>query len=168
MTITFYGGTKSVTGANYLLDSGGVKILVSGFYSLKDTLTPVKISFICLILNVILNIILIFPMKVGGLALASSVSSTLNFIILFFLLTKKIGTIFDKQLLGSFLKISLSSIIMATATFFSWHNLFFKFKPLFSVSGVILISVLVYLLSCLLLKVKEMRDLLGWLWKKKS
>jgi len=57
---------------------------------------------------------------------------------------------------------------MSTATFFSWHNLFFKFKPLFSVSGVILISVLVYFLSCLLLKVKEMRDLLIWLWKKKN
>lgn len=28
MTITFYGGAKSVTGANYLLDAGDVKILV--------------------------------------------------------------------------------------------------------------------------------------------
>lgn len=151
-----------------LVAFGGVKILASCFYSLKDTLTPVKISFICLMLNIILNIILMFPMKVGGLALASSVSSTLNFIILFSILKKRVGNIFDKQTWGSLLKISLSSIIMSTATFFSWHNLFFKFKPLFSVSGVILISVLVYFLSCLLLKVKEMRDLLMWLWKKKN
>ena len=28
MIITFYGGAKSVTGANYLLDSGEIKILV--------------------------------------------------------------------------------------------------------------------------------------------
>ena len=33
MTITFYGGAKTVTGSNYLLDSGGIKILVDcGLY----------------------------------------------------------------------------------------------------------------------------------------
>ena len=33
MKITFYGGAKSVTGANYLLDSGDIKILVDcGLY----------------------------------------------------------------------------------------------------------------------------------------
>lgn len=57
MKITFYGGTKSVTGANYLLDSGDIKILVDcGLYQgskysedfnyEKFVYNPVEIDFV--------------------------------------------------------------------------------------------------------------------------
>lgn len=151
-----------------LVALGGVKILVSCFYSLKDTLTPVRISFLCLMVNIILNIILMFPLKVGGLALASSISATLNFLILLSVLKKRIGKIFDKEMLGSFLKISLCSMIMAIISYLSWHSFFFKFRPIFSVSAVIFISVFIYILSCFVLKVKETEGLLKWLWVKRN
>lgn len=147
-----------------LVAFGGVKILVSCFYSLKDTLTPVKVSFLCLMINLVLNIILMFPLKVGGLALASSISATLNFLILSSLLKKRIGKIFDKSTLIYFLKISLSSLITAIITYLSWHYFFFRFRPLFSLSAVILLSVFIYILICSVLKVKEIQDLLKWLW----
>jgi putative peptidoglycan lipid II flippase len=151
-----------------LVAFGGVKILVSCFYSLKDTKTPVKISFICLMINVVLNIILMFPLKVGGLALASSISATLNFIILLSLLKKRIGKIIDKDMQIVFLKISLSSIIMVLITYLSWHNLSLGLRPLFSVSAVIFISIFIYIFSCFLLGVKEIRYLFKWLWIKKN
>lgn len=150
-----------------LVAFGSVKILVSCFYSLKDTLTPVKISFFCLLINVILNLILMFPLKVGGLALASSISATLNFLILLSILKKRIGKIFDKSMLDSFLKISLSSLIMAIATYFGWHYFFSKFRLLFSISTTILISAFIYGLSCFVLRVKEIQELLKWIGKKK-
>lgn len=142
-----------------LVAFGGIKILVSCFYSLKDTLTPVKVSFLCLIVNIILNIILMFPLRVGGLALASSASAFLNFFILLKLLKKRIGKIFDKEMQSSFLKISSSGIIMAIVSFLCWHQFFFRFRPIFAVSCVILISVFIYILSCFLLRVKEIQDL---------
>jgi putative peptidoglycan lipid II flippase len=151
-----------------LVAYGGVKILVSCFYSLKDTVTPVKISFLCLIANIILNLILMFPLKVAGLALASAISATLNFIILFALIKKKIGKIFDQQARDSFFKISLASTVMALATYLSWHYYLFRFSLLFSLGAAVLIATLSYLFSCFLLRVREIRDLSRWLWKKKD
>ena len=56
----------------------GARTIVPAFYSLQDTWTPLKIALICLVANVVLNSILIFPLKHAGLALATSLSSILN------------------------------------------------------------------------------------------
>ena len=53
----------------------GSRTIVPAFYSLQDTRTPLKIALICLGANVILNSILIYPLKHAGLALATSLSS---------------------------------------------------------------------------------------------
>ncbi|MEE8317382.1 MAG: murein biosynthesis integral membrane protein MurJ, partial [Candidatus Omnitrophota bacterium] len=74
-----------------LFSYAGIKMLVSCFYSLKDTRTPVKIASLSLVLNILLGITLMFPLKISGLALATSVSGTFNFFLLFFALRKKIG-----------------------------------------------------------------------------
>ena len=59
-----------------------VKILRAGFFCRKDTATPAKIAGYCLILNVILNMILIVPLKHCGLALATTISSYVNVLLL--------------------------------------------------------------------------------------
>jgi putative peptidoglycan lipid II flippase len=64
----------------------GVRTVVPAFYALQDTWTPLKIAFICLAANVILNAILIIPFQHAGLALATSLSSFLNL----FLLSRKL------------------------------------------------------------------------------
>ena len=65
-----------------------VKIFASGFYSKQNIKTPVKIAVIALIANIILSVIFIFPLKHGGLALATSLSSILNAFLLFWMLRK--------------------------------------------------------------------------------
>ncbi len=55
-----------------------VKVLASGFYSRQDIKTPVRIAIIALIVNMALNFALIWPLAHVGLALATSLSSTLN------------------------------------------------------------------------------------------
>ncbi|MBF0512101.1 MAG: murein biosynthesis integral membrane protein MurJ [Candidatus Omnitrophica bacterium] len=69
---------------------GASRILVSAFYALQDTKTPVKTATICLVLNVILNAVLMFPLKVGGIALASSISSVVNCVQLWCILNKRL------------------------------------------------------------------------------
>lgn len=71
----------------------GSRTIVPAFYSLQDTWTPLKIGIICLGTNVILNTIFISftPLLHGGLALATSLSSTLNLILLFWRLNLKLG-----------------------------------------------------------------------------
>jgi len=55
-----------------------IKILAAGFYSRHDMKTPVKIAVITMAVNMVMNIILVFPLAHAGLALATSLSAWLN------------------------------------------------------------------------------------------
>jgi putative peptidoglycan lipid II flippase len=96
----------------------GSRTVVPAFYSLQDTWTPLKIALICLGANVILNSILIYPMKHAGLALATSLSSTLNLILLFRKLGPKLGNMDLRKNIRSLLKIFLCSLPMGFAAYF--------------------------------------------------
>jgi putative peptidoglycan lipid II flippase len=90
----------------------GARTVVPAFYSLQDTWTPLKIALICLGANVIFNSILIYPMKHAGLALATSLSSALNLILLFRKLGPKVGRIDLRKNIRSLLKIFFCSLLM--------------------------------------------------------
>ncbi|MGB9716693.1 MAG: murein biosynthesis integral membrane protein MurJ [Thermodesulfovibrionales bacterium] len=90
----------------------GVRVITASFYSMQDTKTPVKIAISALLMNVILSIILMKPMKHSGLALANSLASSLNFTLLFLFLRRKIKGINTKMLIRSFVKTALASLIM--------------------------------------------------------
>lgn len=59
-----------------------VKIILPLYYAQKDVKTPVKVSLICLSLNIIMGICFIPQLSHGSLALATTVSSYLNIILL--------------------------------------------------------------------------------------
>lgn len=65
-----------------------IKVLAPGFYARQDTKTPVKIGIQAMILNMLLNLILIFPLAHVGLALATSISAYFNALLLFWGLKK--------------------------------------------------------------------------------
>ncbi len=70
---------------------GASRILVSAFYALQDTKTPVKVATVCLVINVVLNVALMFPLKIGGIALASSIAGVVNCFLLWRGLNKKLS-----------------------------------------------------------------------------
>ncbi len=70
---------------------GASRILVAAFYALHDTKTPVKAATVCLVINVVLNVALMFPLKVGGIALASSIAGAVNCLLLWQGLRKKLN-----------------------------------------------------------------------------
>lgn len=55
-----------------------IKVLAPGYYSRQDTKTPVRIGIIAMVSNMIMNVILVFPLAHAGLALATSLSAFLN------------------------------------------------------------------------------------------
>ncbi len=150
----------------------GVKILTSCFYSMQDTKTPVKIAGLCLILNVILNITLMWPLKIGGLALATSVSSSINFFILAHILRKRLGRIDGKRIFIGFMKVVIASFAMAwsgLSIFNKLNHLFFytgKLEKLIVLLATISISMLVFFVACLILRVEETRKILKWISRK--
>ncbi|MBW2063830.1 MAG: murein biosynthesis integral membrane protein MurJ [Deltaproteobacteria bacterium] len=68
----------------------GVRVLVSAYYALQDTKTPVKVAAVTMGANLVFSLLLMGPLKHGGLALALSVSSTIQFGLLVVLLKKRI------------------------------------------------------------------------------
>ncbi|MFC1567156.1 murein biosynthesis integral membrane protein MurJ, partial [bacterium] len=107
-----------------ILSFGLVKLLATAFYALKDTKSPVKITSFAMILNVELNLILIYYFKVGGLAFATAISSMFTVFFLFRMLHRKIGTLGLKHLISPILKILLSTIIMGIACYVSAYKIF--------------------------------------------
>ena len=91
------------------------RVFISTFYSLKDTKWPMKTAVISLVVNVICSLILMYPLKHNGLALANSIAAVANILVLAFVLKKKIGTYLDREFYVSIFKIAASTLIMLGA-----------------------------------------------------
>jgi len=56
----------------------GIKVLAPGFYARQDIKTPVRIAVIAMFVNMGFNLVLMFPFGHTGLALATTISATVN------------------------------------------------------------------------------------------
>ena len=151
----------------------GSKILQSCFFALKDTVTPAKVSFLALVVNIVLNFILMYPMKLSGLALATSISGINTFFVLFFCLKKKLKVASGdvKMLLLSFTRILAASIAMGLTCYYISQNLFISGKGIFYRLANLILPIasgfISYIVFCFLFKVKEMQELWQWLTNRK-
>ena len=66
-----------------------IKVLANGYFSRQDTSTPVKIGVVAMFTNLVLNILLVFPLAHAGLALATSLSAFVNAGLLFYFLRRR-------------------------------------------------------------------------------
>lgn len=147
-----------------LVACGGIKVLVSAFYSLHDTLTPVRAAVIALVLNVVLNLALMFPLKVGGLALATSVSAGVNFIILYVLLRRRLGDFGDRAIADSFMRVLFASILMGIILKISMAV--FPRASILTLVTIIMVGITGFGTASYLFGVKEVKDFLSWITKR--
>ncbi|MCX7982370.1 MAG: murein biosynthesis integral membrane protein MurJ [Syntrophales bacterium] len=102
-----------------------VRIAASAFYSLNDTKTPMKGAIVALLVNLFMSLILMGPLKHGGLALATSLGSAANVIYLSYILWKRIGFFLERDFFISLAKVIMASFIMLGAMmlfdyFYAW------------------------------------------------
>lgn len=71
-----------------LIAYSAVKVLANTFYSLQIPNVPVRIAMVCVMINVILNLSLMGPLGVAGLAIATSTASWVNALWLIILIRK--------------------------------------------------------------------------------
>ena len=91
-----------------------IKAFSPGFFARKDTVTPVKIAAISMILNVILAVFLMQFLAHVGIALATSLTAWLNVFALAALLIRRGYFRFDINLLASLPRILFSTVLMVT------------------------------------------------------
>ncbi|HQP91508.1 MAG TPA: murein biosynthesis integral membrane protein MurJ [Candidatus Omnitrophota bacterium] len=152
-----------------LLGYVGVRFLSLGFYAMQDTITPVKTATVSLFMNILFNSVFVFIFRLGisGLAIASSISATVNFILLYRLMKKRTGYVFSRDFVRLMVKIFCSSSVMVLAAWFLWRTLFrsgssFVVMSLIALSGAFMYAGLLWLLD-----VEELKGVINWLKRKR-
>lgn len=148
-----------------LVACGGIKVLVSAFYSLHDTMTPVKVAAASLAVNIALNIALMYPLKVGGLALATSISAIFNFFMLYTLLHKRLGSFGTRAIADSFARVSAASVMMWAAIRLISMSL--SGMAVISLVTSIAAGIAVFFASSYVFGVREMKELVEWISKRR-
>lgn len=82
------------------------------FYAHHDTRTPVKTSIATVVLNIGLSYLFMQYLGVGGLALGTTVSLTISFLVLAWLLRRKIGAIGLRSIGRSLIRVAAASGVM--------------------------------------------------------
>lgn len=119
----FSANDVSMAGMSLLAYAAGlvsfmlIKIFAPGYYSRQDTKTPVKFGIIAMVANMFFNVIFAIPFGYVGLAIATSLSATLNAGLLYRGLVKAGVYQFETIILWRLCKILLSATVMAVVVF---------------------------------------------------
>jgi len=98
-----------------MVSFASVKTVVSAFYSMKETRIPVLCASISMAANVGLNFLLIRPLQIGGLALATTLSFTLNLVLLLTILRRRLGPLGMTYIGQSVTKVAVAASVMGLA-----------------------------------------------------
>lgn len=148
-----------------LLAYGGIKLMVTAFYAMHDTITPVKTALVAVVINIVFNLLLMYPMKLSGLALATSISAACNFIMLYSTLKKRIGDFGARETIVSFIRVLGASLVMAAALKGS-----LAVVPGGAFTGLfisIAAGIITFLAASYLFGAREIRGFSAWILKRK-
>lgn len=138
----------------------GVRVIAPAFYALQDTVTPVKVAAVSLAANLVLSLILMGPLRHGGLALATSSAAAINFLLLGFILIKRLGSLHLASIGLSLARVALASAPMALVAFLLGTKYHLSLAGgsldrLINLALAIAAAGAVYLLICYLFKMEE-------------
>ncbi len=142
-----------------------IPVIARAFYALANTKTPFVVGLISELVSIIAALMLMKPLGVAGLALAFSIGSILNFMILTVALRSILKKIDGEKIFSSFFRIVLAAIPMALVIQFAKYPLakIFDQTRFFGILGqgavASLAGLAIYLLICYLLKVPELIQL---------
>ncbi|MDL2716525.1 MAG: murein biosynthesis integral membrane protein MurJ [Acidobacteriota bacterium] len=95
-----------------LYAAAGVKIVTQAFYALHDTRTPVIVATFDLAVFWVMCVWLAKSMQHAGVALATAAGFWINFLVLLFLLRKRLGGMGGRAVLESLFRLLLASLAM--------------------------------------------------------
>ncbi len=140
-------------------------ILVRVFYAYKDSATPFWISLVSTIVNIGLAWLLSGPLGVAGLALAFSVGSIVNFILLWIFLWAKASVLDTRTIVSGALKMIIAAAISGLALMEAKQIIaplvnMRTFWGIFGqLCGAAAIAAIVYVVICSLLRCPETKEL---------
>lgn len=143
------------------------QIILRAFYSLKDMTTPLKVMVAALGLNILMNVTLLWvpALNVGAFGLSTSVVWSATIVALCVIFAKRYGRIDSRQVMTTFMKSLVASLVMAAAAWSAdrWLALPNKYAHL---AMCLSVSVAVYVAAAYALKIGEVAEMLGMLRRK--
>lgn len=133
------------------------------FFALQDTTTPMILGMVTVCVNIVLNLLLVGPLRQGGLALATTVASLIGLVLGLLAFRRKSAVGFPaRRLLSTVLRTGFASVVMGVVVWAAyskiqsvmrWHGSFLELIP---VGLVVALGALVYLLMVWILRVPEL------------
>jgi putative peptidoglycan lipid II flippase len=125
-----------------------IKVLVPGFTSRQDMKTPVRYGFYAMMVSLVLNVVLVFPLAHAGLALATSLGAFFNAGLL---LKKLLQENVYQPASGWWLffsRVLLASVAMSAALYYlvdaSWWNQWSSGERVINLLKWIVIGIVIY------------------------
>lgn len=139
------------------------RIAAQTFYALGDTRTPVWAGLASVAANVVLALVLMWPLQHAGLALATSLSAYVNLLLLCWLLRRRLGPIGGRQMAASLLRTGGASAALLLWCVWAGARLGAGWAGAAWTLGALAAGMLVYLLSAAALRAPELGALFGML-----
>jgi putative peptidoglycan lipid II flippase len=142
-------------------------ILARAFYALGDTRTPMRISLVCLAVNLILAVPLIILLRQGGMGLANTISAAANSALLIYALKRALPKFSLREFLPNVAAVSGAATLAGVTAWGSnalwerWLGHAHLPQQLGAVFVPMLLAGMVYLALALWLKLPQAREILG-------
>ena len=148
-------------------------IAARSFYAMEDTKTPLRVSIFAIGLNILLAIWFSLSLKLGahGLAWAQSIGAVSEIAILLFLMKERIEGLFSARFISGLVRMLAASaitgfvcyVLVAFFPLLDSDERFFSTFPKFLMIGGV--SVLAYLVSAKIFRIKEADPIVAYLRK---
>ncbi|MEQ1687822.1 MAG: murein biosynthesis integral membrane protein MurJ [Sphingopyxis sp.] len=95
-----------------------IKVLTPGFYARTDTKTPVRLALISMLVNLVGNLILIWPLGPAGVGIATAIAAWVNTALLYAVLHRRGHLSVERALFVKLLRILVAAAAMGTGLWF--------------------------------------------------
>lgn len=141
------------------------QIFKRGFYAMQNTTTPIIVTIVQVLSNIILNGILSKYWGLNGLAAATSISSFMGGLLSIILFRIKYGKLNLFNLTSNLVKILIAASLMSFVTYYSFKALS-GFNYIFALVISIVLSAMIYFVLILLARIPDVKKELNRLYKK--
>jgi len=90
-------------------------VVTRAFYAVKNAKTPLRVSVIMVVMNLILNLILVWPLGAAGLAWSSAITATIGCLVLLHMVRRYVDQPIDKAVVAGWIRTLLLTAVMAGA-----------------------------------------------------
>jgi putative peptidoglycan lipid II flippase len=95
------------------------QILARAFYSMKDTTTPLRVSCVLVVVNLLMLVTMVWIpwLGAGAFGLSTTITFTINAVVLVYLLRKRLGLFGGRKILASAIRGIIASAVMSAVIY---------------------------------------------------